>query len=501
MLPCGTDLVQAIPLLSNMIDNADGHLVVASTSLHRLFSGESIPASDNSAIHGRLHLPEYQRSYRWDSRLVYDLYQDILAHFQGGPEREAYDYYLGSIILHQSSAHGDCRLNIIDGQQRLTSVALLCSLAGMSPVPDLRFRALKSQQRVLDNLAELRGQVNSAFDLARINVTLVVTRSEDDAYRFFETQNSGGVRLDGAAIIKAHHLRAIDPAHQDAYARSWENMKELPNALDSVMRGRHWQTLSWRSLASRDREPVLTRKQIVQELAYDTGDEKVDEKFNQVRLRHAGDGWQLQDEAARYAMRQPLDAGVNTVHFLQQFNDVHREWCNKDEPVNATPFQHYYFQLVAQSDASAFLTKLYDCALAMYVSQFGSNKLLEASLRLFRVVFSPRLSNERMVRESTVQRFVRDTPVLDWITSSYTHAQLMKHLTEFNYKVAPENLDTRKGVKRRFVDKVIATLAMDLRLGDDAQPAAIASRYDAALQSAIIRIVPAPAYPHGRGAA
>ena len=44
----------------------------------------------------------------------------------------------------------------------------------------------------------------------QIEFTLVITQSEDDAYQFFETQNTGGVRLSGPDIIKAHHLRAID---------------------------------------------------------------------------------------------------------------------------------------------------------------------------------------------------------------------------------------------------------------------------------------------------
>nr|WP_314546260.1 DUF262 domain-containing protein [uncultured Massilia sp.] len=468
-------------------------LTVASTSLDKLFSNEDIPSNGHAAIRGALHLPEYQRPYRWDAQLVRELYQDILDHFAPENGNAAHDYYLGSIILHQQAADGRPRLNIIDGQQRLTSMALLCALAGMAPVPDLNFRAPESRQRIAANATALHSQVTRPFDLARINVTLVVTRSEDDAYRFFETQNSGGVRLTGADIIKAHHLRAIDKASQDDYAHRWEDMRALQGVLDSVMRARHWQSLQWRNLASQRLEPLVLRQQIVHELAQATGETSEDACFSQVRLRRTDAGWDGPD-SIRYAMRQPLDAGVNTVHYLAQFHDLHTNWCSKTVPAPGSGFAHYYHVLVAQSDASPFLTRLYDCALCMYISQFGDSQVLEASLRLFRVVFSPRLENKKAVREATVQHFVREHPVLDWIASSYTHKQLMNYLKQFTYTVAPDHLGTRGGIKRRFVDIVLAALSIPMAPTEGEDVATmIAARFDTSVQAAIDKIVAAAA--------
>lgn len=480
-----------------MHDHSSDRLTVASTSLHRLFNGESIPTSAQSPISGQLYLPEYQRPYRWDARLVAGLYEDILDHFAEGKE-QLHDYYLGSIILHQDDGHAaGPRLNIIDGQQRLTSMALLCALAGISPVPALGFRAPESRKNISANAAALREQVKRGFDLTRINVTLVVTRSEDDAYRFFETQNSGGVRLRGADIIKAHHLRAVDAPCQDDYARRWEGMQAMQDVLGSVMRSRHWQSLQWRDLASEKYAPLLLREQVVHELAHATGATGMDERFNQVRLGRSGEGWAMRATDGQYAIRQPLNAGVNTIHYLTQFHELHRTWCAKDLPADANGFQRFYHALVAQSDASIFLTRLYDCALCMYISQFGPQQVLEASLRLFRVVFSPRLSNEKAVRESTAQRFASDHPVLDWIAASYTHEQLMIYLKNFTYTVAPQNLDTPNGIKRRFVDGV--SQALDIKIpplgeGEDFSTA-VAASFDASLQAAIERTLDAGGQP------
>ncbi|EEF23235.1 conserved hypothetical protein, partial [Ricinus communis] len=224
-------------------------LAVASVSLDQLLSGREISDTLGHPIKGRLCLPEYQRPYRWSSEQVAQLADDLARHRQLAP---GHDYYLGSLILHQSE---DGSLNIIDGQQRLTSIGILCLLAGVSPLPDLSYRAPESRQRIRSNLAELRRKnLQPQLDLNQVNVTLVVTRSEDDAYRFFETQNSGGVRLSGIDIAKAHHLRAVDEARQNDYARRWEQLGDLEPVVDCVMRGRHWQNLDWRELASKQRQ-------------------------------------------------------------------------------------------------------------------------------------------------------------------------------------------------------------------------------------------------------
>lgn len=460
-------------------------IVVASTDLATLFSGGRIRA-DGGDIAGELHLPEYQRPYRWDDRLVLGLYEDLLAHF-AADRRAPHDFYLGTIILHQTGSADGPQLDIIDGQQRLASMMQLCWLAGIKPLPRLRFRAPESQQRIIANLAALRGRIAPVFTLARINVTLVVTDSEDDAYRFFETQNSGGVRLSGADIIKAHHLRAIEPQRQDDHARRWEEMGDLAVVLETVMRARHWQTLAWRDLASH-RKPLLAREQVVHELAALTGESGLDEAYRQVRIRRTDEGWETAGACGGYLLRQPLAAGTNSINYLRQFDELHRDWCGKGASAGRTTYHHYYRHLVADTDTSVFLKRYYDCTLAMYISQFGTSQLLEASLWLFRLVFSPRLSNEKMVRESSVQSFARRVPVLDWIASSFTHHQVMIHLRGFDYTVSTEHLDKPNGAKRRFADGVIASLQLTLPQQGD-YGSMLATSFDAALQEAIDTIV------------
>lgn len=68
-------------------------------------------------------IPEYQRPYAWTEEHVETLFEDLweFTTTSGGTERESY-YFLGSIV---SYGNDDGEQEIIDGQQRITSLFLL----------------------------------------------------------------------------------------------------------------------------------------------------------------------------------------------------------------------------------------------------------------------------------------------------------------------------------------------------------------------------------------
>lgn len=460
-------------------------LAVASVSLAELFSGKDIRDMDQ-IIKGRLHLPEYQRPYRWSSEQVLQLAGDLARHQK---DMSAPDYYLGSLILHQSCDESSdaCWLNIIDGQQRITSVGILCALANISPLPNLSYRAPESLQRIRENMTALKGATLVRPDLERINVTLVVTRNEDDAYRFFETQNSGGVRLSGIDIAKAHHLRAVvNLSCQDDYARRWERLGNLEPVVDCLMRGRHWQSLAWRDLASKTRKSKVWNKQVIQELATDTAEDPRDFAYQLSVDDQMGNGLRPLSGLRNYDLRQPLNAGCNSIHYLENFNHLLHRYCpNKliDETCTDA-WKTLYVALVARSDASPFLRKLFDAALVLYVSRFGDSKLEESGLWLFRAVYSLRLSNAKAVKEISVQKLAHDTPILDWIACSYTHDQLVTRLRAFLYDIQIDNLDRTNSKKRQHVDAVCKVLGLQLTEAE-ATPADIVKLFDQELSRAI----------------
>lgn len=68
-------------------------------------------------------IPEYQRPYAWTDEQVETLFEDIwdFTATNGGTEREG-SYFLGSVVAYEND---DGEQEIIDGQQRITSLFLL----------------------------------------------------------------------------------------------------------------------------------------------------------------------------------------------------------------------------------------------------------------------------------------------------------------------------------------------------------------------------------------
>lgn len=434
-----------------------------SECLHPELSSRANPivTSDDVVVTGALTIPEYQRPYCWQDKQLDGLLKDIASHTQRNAELP---YYLGSLILHQENG----KLNIIDGQQRITTLALMACLLdpGLPLVEGLVYEHPTSQQQIKHNLKWLRDRldrVENWIDFNNLQFTLVITRSEDDAYRFFETQNTGGVRLGGPDIIKAHHLRAVDKLHQPQFARQWEAMGSLDSTVSALLKCRYWQGVKPRDLPPHNQKKWV-RDCIVSELAQGTG-EGDDIAYGRIRrqIGLAGEVSQQADQQG-YEVRQPLNAGINSIRYLAYFQGLHKRYWQQPDLPHLSGYQQFVEWLKAL-DGCGYLEKLYQPCLLLYISQFGENQLELAAKKLFRVVYSRRVSNQKSVRENSIPSFIGDYPVLDWIAASYTPAQCFAFLDAFELKVDPSNLD-KNSVKQRFVNAVCKQFGLDVPEGE-----------------------------------
>src|SRR5690606_34939356 len=130
------------------------------------------------------------------------------------------------------------QLKIIDGQQRITTFLLIQKLIEPQKKSGIQYASAISIENIKYNLGYLQSVMDKdifefrdydilqSIDFKKINVVLIITKTEDLAYTFFETQNTGGVPLSGSDILKAHHLRAIPSKKLVKYqARKWESIE------------------------------------------------------------------------------------------------------------------------------------------------------------------------------------------------------------------------------------------------------------------------------------
>ncbi|AWY01130.1 hypothetical protein A8139_14955 [Marinomonas primoryensis] len=431
-----------------------------------LKEGTAIICTEGRSISGMISIPEYQRPYCWQGQQLKSLLEDIKSHRSLNLEQP---YYLGSLIFHQERlGNGISRLNIIDGQQRVTTLSLMAFLLtpSLGASYGLSFDNPISQQQIKHNLKWLQQrlpELKDYIDLEKLQFTLVVTQSEDDAYRFFETQNTGGVRLGGPDIIKAHHLRAVDQTLQTTFAQKWEGLGKLDDTISALLKGRFWQQVNARELPSYQ-QAKLVKDAIVKELAQDTGTAKEDVSYGRIR-RVQGLSGEISHQISQqgYDVRQPLNAGTNSIHYLSYFQELSQCYWVKPDLPHLTGYQEFITWL-KDLDGCGYLEGLYHTCLLLYISQFGENQLEIAAKKLFRVVYSRRVSNQKAVREKSISSFVKEVPVLDWIALSYTSEQCCSLFDRFELKVDPSNIKGNS-VKKRFMDRV--NLQFHLSLSDE----------------------------------
>jgi hypothetical protein len=230
------------------------------------------------------HIPGFQRPYSWTTEQARDLLEDFLGFMNDDPGDQQTPFFLGSIVLTkpENSPHSD----VIDGQQRLTTITLLLSAlrahftateaTGITQLiyekgnPILRtedrFRlSLRSRDEEFfqnniqreggfaklialgdlnsdsrqnlrnnaqlfdDRLKEMKQSERLAlaqFIATRCFLVVVSTPDLDSAYRIFQVLNSRGLPLAPGDILKAQIVGAIEEGQREAYTRKWEDLEE-----------------------------------------------------------------------------------------------------------------------------------------------------------------------------------------------------------------------------------------------------------------------------------
>lgn len=229
-------------------------------------------------------IPEYQRPYAWGVEESLQLLSDL----SGALERDTEEpYFLGSIVL--VKAPGDPRSEVIDGQQRLTTLTILLALLrdlvdnqslqqsihklietealewdNVPSKPRLRIRPrdtrffhdyvqttgatqeliglsdnapeTDSQKKIRNNARALHEELaewdqerlTQLFKLigGRAYLVTVSTPDLNSAYRIFSVMNARGLPLSPQDIFKSQVVGAIAEHEKQQHAEIWENLEE-----------------------------------------------------------------------------------------------------------------------------------------------------------------------------------------------------------------------------------------------------------------------------------
>lgn len=179
-----------------------------------------------------LRLPDYQREYCWEDKNISDLWKNLNKINDGKP------FHLGTLILHDNNGYYD----IIDGQQRLTTLTIMLLALGYSgylPLLNESYESTDAQEHIenckwlVQKLVSKGNLSNGKVSLFAKNISFAVLVVNEDnldlAYTFFSNQNSKGVPLSDFDLLKAHHLRyVVTDGQAEHMAIKWNNLNLLP---------------------------------------------------------------------------------------------------------------------------------------------------------------------------------------------------------------------------------------------------------------------------------
>lgn len=222
----------------------------------------------------RYRIPDYQRPYAWEEEQTGKLLEDLYGAFAEGEM----DYFLGSLVFVKAS---ETDFEVVDGQQRLCTLAILLSVLIHSlspdkkgeyetllndktslradsprepritardndrgsldlvqtlnldklPAPDSGSR-IAGNVRLLQALAEERFESDDEtldfidFILENCYVVEVVSDNLESAFRMFSVLNSRGLDLSPVDLVKSKLFQQLGDGQRAIYSRRWDEAEE-----------------------------------------------------------------------------------------------------------------------------------------------------------------------------------------------------------------------------------------------------------------------------------
>ena len=176
-------------------------------------------------------IPIYQRNYAWEKEEITALIQDIYDSYRKDSSRP---YYIGTLV---SFHKGDDVYEVIDGQQRLTTIRILMSILDSRQGSKLTYRARRKSDETIRKMPEFEGveekdtgivngyqyakneiddlispeEMRCFIDYFLQNVHIIHYRvpKDIDLNHYFEIMNSRGEQLEKHEIVKAQLMEKL----------------------------------------------------------------------------------------------------------------------------------------------------------------------------------------------------------------------------------------------------------------------------------------------------
>lgn len=192
-------------------------------------------------------VPIYQRNYAWEKDEIFALIQDVYDAFISKKQT----YFIGTLV---SFHKGDQVYEVIDGQQRLTTINITLNALGISLQNKLTYRARKKSDDTIKSIPHFKIDekdygIIKGFEFAKNAINEIVSDVDREKFKdffldkvhlihyqvpkdidlnhYFEIMNSRGEQLEKHEIIKARLIEKLNDIDKEKFNRLWEFCSDM----------------------------------------------------------------------------------------------------------------------------------------------------------------------------------------------------------------------------------------------------------------------------------
>lgn len=210
-------------------------------------------------------IPLYQRAYAWEDKEIGQLIEDINDIKVDDKTTVQPNYYIGTLIV--SKQDNEEKYEVVDGQQRLTTLYLLFNYLGIETKPTLTFACREKSNYSLRNIKNVIDIINENIEaikykddnnefehsiengikiikdkfitnninkkdfikkLSKVVIFRIVVPKHTDLNRYFETMNVRGEQLEQHDILKAELMGYLnDNDEKERFAKIWDACSDM----------------------------------------------------------------------------------------------------------------------------------------------------------------------------------------------------------------------------------------------------------------------------------
>ena len=218
-------------------------------------------------------VPLYQRNFAWTEEQIGQLLQDIYDNAPKSKNDQCGNYYLGSLVVLERK---DGVWEVIDGQQRLTCLHLICKYLDILKKPCLRYDSrpeverfftdlfvkpwndfikeydkiddrkisrLKDALRIVENFKIRTGKGDenitlkemtldqqnllAEYILLKVILVRIPLPQDTDVASYFEIMNNRGEQLHSHEIVKAMLMNGLGDNERNIFAQIWDGCSQM----------------------------------------------------------------------------------------------------------------------------------------------------------------------------------------------------------------------------------------------------------------------------------